>query len=174
MDIQTDSLTLEQLQQQNKKLAQQLTEATAKLQWYEEQFRLAQHKRFGASSEKTHPDQMELHLFNEAEVLAVAPGEEPPMEKITYERRKPKGKREDDLSDLPVETVIYTLEEGEQTCACCGHSLHEMTTQTRSEIAIVPPQVKVVRHVQQVYACRHCERNEVHTPIVTAPMPKPV
>ncbi len=35
-----------------------------KLTWYEEQFRLLQHKRFGSSSEKC-PEQMEL--FNEAE-----------------------------------------------------------------------------------------------------------
>lgn len=96
------------------------------------------------------------------------------MEQVTYTRRKSAGKREEDLSDLPVETVVYTLPEGEQACACCGHGLHEMSTETRSEIAIVPPQVKVVRHVRQVYACRHCERNELHTPIVTAPMPRPV
>jgi transposase len=34
--------------------------------------------------------------------------------------------------------------------------------------------VKVVRHVRQVYACRRCEREDIQTPIVTAPMPKPV
>ncbi|WP_424767920.1 IS66 family insertion sequence element accessory protein TnpB [Paenibacillus sp. sgz302251] len=38
----------------------------------------------GASSEKTHPDQMELNLFNEAEVRA--PLQAAPMEKVTYER----------------------------------------------------------------------------------------
>ncbi|WP_230991042.1 transposase [Bathymodiolus platifrons methanotrophic gill symbiont] len=37
-----------------------------KLKWYEEQFCLFQHQRFGASSEKC-PDQMEL--FNEAESI---------------------------------------------------------------------------------------------------------
>jgi transposase len=174
MQKRTDSLTPEQLEQQNQKLEQQVAELSAKLKWYEEQFRLAQHKRFGTSSEKTHPDQLELNLFNEAEVLATPPGEEPPMEKVTYERRKRTGKREEDLSDLPVETVVYKLAEGEQACACCGNALHEMTTETRSEIAIVPPQIKVMRHVRQVYACRHCERNELQTPIVTAPMPKPV
>lgn len=123
---------------------------------------------------KTHPDQLELNLFNEAELEATPPGEAPPTEQVTYERRKRAGKREDDLSDLPVETVVYKLEEGEQVCACCGGSLHEMTTETRSEIAINPPKVKVIRHVRQVYACRHCERNELQTPIVTAPMPRPV
>jgi hypothetical protein len=54
----------------------------------EEQFRLAQHKRFGASSEKTHPNHLELQLFNEAKMLATPAGEEPPMEKVTYERRR--------------------------------------------------------------------------------------
>ncbi|MCZ8516686.1 IS66 family transposase zinc-finger binding domain-containing protein [Paenibacillus filicis] len=90
---------------------------------------------------------MELNLFNEAEVLATPKGHEPETEKITYERRKPAGKREADLSELPVETVTYELAEGEQVCACCGGSLHEMNTETRSEIAVVPPQVKVVRRL---------------------------
>ncbi len=117
---------------------------------------------------------MELNLFNEAELLATPAGEEPPMEKVTYERRKQTGKREEDLSKLPVETVTYELAEGDQVCTCCGGSLHGMSTETRSEIAIVPPQVKVIRHVRNVYACRHCEREELQTPIITAPMPKPV
>ncbi len=49
-----------------------------------------------------------------------------------------------------------------------------MTTETRREIAVVLPQVKVVEHLCQVYACRHCERHELQTPIVTAPMPRPI
>src|SRR5690606_24914341 len=150
MEKQTESLSVEELQQQNMKLTQQNAELAAKLKWYEEQFRLAQHKRFGASSEQTHPDQMELNLFNEAEVMATPAGHEAPIEKVTYERRKPSGKREEDLSKLPVETVTYELSEGEQVCECCGGSLHEMSTETRSEIAVVPPQIKVVRHVRQV------------------------
>lgn len=53
MENRPESLTLEQLQQQNAKQEQQIAELSAKLKWYEEQFRLAQQKRFGASSEKT-------------------------------------------------------------------------------------------------------------------------
>lgn len=49
-----------------------------------------------------------------------------------------------------------------------------MSTETRNEITVVPAEVKVTRHVRQVYACRRCEREELRTPIVTAPMPKPV
>jgi len=56
---------IENLQNQNKLLIQQIEELTAKLNWYEEQFRLNQQRRFGKSSEKTDPDQ--LSIFNEAE-----------------------------------------------------------------------------------------------------------
>jgi transposase len=166
--------TIEELEQQNAKLEQQNAELTAKLKWYEEQFRLAQQKRFGASSEKTHPDQLELNLFNEAEVLATPEGQEPQAEQITYERRKTSGKRDAELDRLPVETVTYELGEDEQVCSCCGGALHEMSTETRNEIKVIPAEVKVVRHVRQVYACRRCEREEIRTPIVTAPMPRPV
>jgi transposase len=30
----------------------------------------------------------------------------------------------------------------------------------------------VVKHVRFVYACRRCEREEINTPIVNAPMPR--
>lgn len=166
--------TIEEMEQQISKLEQQNAELSAKLNWYQEQFRLAQQKRFGASSEKTHPDQLELNLFNEAEVLATPEGQEPPTEQITYERRKASGKRETELDRLPVETVTYELSEGEQVCSCCGGVLHEMSTQTRNEIVVIPAEVKVLRRIRKVYACRHCEREEICTPIVTAPMPKPV
>lgn len=152
----------------------QIAELTAKLKWYEEQFRLAQQKRFGTSSEKTHPDQLELQLFNEAEVLATPVSQEPAIETVTYSRKKTAGSREAKLESFPVETILYELPEAEQVCACCGGALHVMSTETRNEITVIPAEVKVLRHVRQVYACRHCEREEIHTPIVTAPMPKPV
>jgi|GEM_PF-2531299 Transposase and inactivated derivatives len=167
MEKHEDTPTIESLQQQ-------IIELSAKLKWYEEQFRLAQNKRFSSSSEQTHQDQLELSLFNEAEMLATTLDEEQRSEQITYERRKSSGKRSEDLSKLPVETITYSLEEGEQICTCCGGSLHEMSTETRNEIAVVPPQVKVIRHVRNVYACRRCEREDIQTPIVTAAMPKPV
>jgi transposase len=156
------------------KQEQQIAELAAKLKWYEEQFRLAQQKRFGASSEKTHPDQLELDLFNEAEVLLATAPQEPEIETVTYNRKKTSGGREAKLDQLPIETIQYTLSESEQICTCCGGALHEMSTETRNEIAIIPAQVKVVRHVRQVYGCRHCEREEIRTPIVTASMPKPM
>jgi transposase len=115
-----------------------------------------------------------LNLFNEAEVLAAPASEEPDIETVTYSRKKSVGSREAKLDQFPVETITYALPEEEQVCSCCGGALHAMSTETRNEIAIIPAEVKVTRHVRQVYACRHCEREEIRTPIVTAPMPRPV
>jgi transposase/uncharacterized coiled-coil protein SlyX len=151
---------------------QKIAELTTKLTWFEEQFRLSQQKRFGRSSEQqVNPEQ--LNIFNEAEVEA-KPVAEPTIEEITYRRRKQQGKRKEQLENLPVETIEYRLCEGEQVCSCCGGDLHEMSTEVRQELKIIPVQVSVVKHVRHVYACRRCEREDVKTPIVTAPMPAPV
>ncbi len=148
---------------------QQIAELMAKVNWYEEQFRLSQKQRFGRSSELS--DENQLQLFNEAEAEPQVP--EPTMEEITYRRRKQKGKRDEQLKDLPVERIEYRLKEGEKFCPCCKNELHEMSTETRREIKIIPAEAVVVEHVSYVYACRRCEREETTTPVITAPMPKP-
>ena len=152
---------------------QQIVELNAKLKWYEEQFRLSCQKQFGASSEKTPPEQ--LNLFNEVEDTANRKLEEPTIETITYQRRKKQpGNREELLKDLPVEVVEYRLPENEQICPCCEGPLHEMSTQIRQELEIIPPQVKVIKHVQYIYACRHCDKEQDKTPIIKAQMPNPI
>ncbi|HOR13078.1 MAG TPA: transposase [Clostridia bacterium] len=42
----------------------------ALVKYYEEQFRLAKHRQFGAKSEKSEYDSAQLSIFNEAELLA--------------------------------------------------------------------------------------------------------
>ncbi|QGQ96179.1 IS66 family transposase [Paenibacillus psychroresistens] len=174
METTTDTShpTIEELQQQNIKLAKQNAELSAKLAWFEEQFRLSQKKQFGASSERTHPDQ--LDLFNEAESDANPAAEEPTLESVTYSRKKQSGQREAMVENLPVETIEYRLSEEEQTCSCCGGNLHEMSTETRQELKLIPAEIKLVKHVRFVYACRRCEVEATTTPVVTAPMPRPV
>lgn len=161
------------LQEQNAGLQRQLTEALAQVRWLEEQFRLAQKRRFGASSERSHEDQ-QLLIFNEAEVEATPTAPEPTVETITYRRRKTQGHHEAILKDLPIETVEYRLSEAEQVCPCCQGPLHEMSTEVREELKVIPAQVKVVKHIRYVYACRRCEREEINTPVLTAPMPASV
>lgn len=169
------TVTLEQvesLQQRCVSLEQQNADLKLKVEWLEEKLRLIRQKRFGTSSERT--DLNQLRLFNEAELEAEPTAEEPTVETITYERKKKQpGHREEMLKDLPVERIEYKLPEEEQVCECCGGHLHEMSTEVRKEIKIIPAQMKVVEHVQYVYSCRNCERNEIETPIETAPMPRP-
>jgi chromosome segregation ATPase len=154
---------------------QRIAELTALLDWYKEQFRLSKHRLYGSSSEQN-PLQ-ESFVFNEAEVVADEPApaqsDEEATETITYQRRKTKGQREAKLENLPVEEIPYELPLEEQICGACGGDLHRMSQQVRQEIKIVPAKVSVVEHIQGIYSCRNCEKNEISTPIIKAPMPAP-
>jgi len=165
-------ITIESLQNKCVQLEAQNTEFAAKIKWFEEQFRLSQHRQFGKSSEQTNASQFDL--FNEPEAEAKQSKAEPTFEEINYIRRKQVGQREEQLKDLPVETVEYRLPIEEQVCSCCSNELHEMSTEVRQELKVIPAQVKVVRHVRYVYGCRYCEKEANKTPIITAPMPAPV
>jgi transposase len=166
--------TVATLQQQIRRLEQEKAALALKLAWYEDKFRLSQQKRFGASSERTNSEGEQLRLFDEPELVADPAVEEPTMETITIHRKKKQGDRDKKLKELPVETVTHELPEGEQSCPQCGNHLHTMSTEIRRELKIVPAQVSVVEHHRHLYACRHCEKNEIKTPILKAPMPKSV
>lgn len=170
LNISEDSI--ESLQNECALLKQENEELTAKLKWYEEQFRLNKQKRFGASSEKKDSDQ--LSIFNEAERESRSNKEEPNLEEITYKRRSGKGLKKKSFEDFPVETIHYRLDENEKVCPECNNSLHEMSTEIRRELKVIPAQVKVVEHVRHVYACRQCEKENVFTAVITAKMPNPV
>jgi transposase len=165
--IPTNNPTIESLQVQ-------VEELTAKVKGYEEQFRLSQQKKFGSSSEKTPENQIVLELFNEVEQESNPQLPEPTVETITYKRKKKRGHRETMLQNLPIETIEYRLSHEDQVCSCCGGDLHEMSTEVRKELKIIPAEVKVVEHKRYVYACRRCEKEDIATPIVTAPMPASV
>jgi transposase len=154
-------------------LKKRVAELEALVKYYEELYRLHQHRKFGSSSEKTHPEQ--LSLFDEAENEADKHKPEPVVEQITYTRRRGREKKEEEtLSDLPVETVEHVLPEAQRICPECSSELHVMGHDTRRELKIIPAQVTVVEHVREVYACRNCEKTATSVPIVKAPMPEPV
>jgi transposase len=142
------------------------------VKYYEEQFRLYQSRQFGRSSEQT--DLNQLNLFNEAEALADTTAPEPEYEEITYKRRKTKGKREKDLSGLPVERIDYELPEEDRVCPECGAVMHDIGVDVRREIEIVPAKAIVIEHAKHSYACRDCEKNSDHTPIIAAETPNPL
>jgi len=159
--------------QTKSEMAARIAELETLVKYYEEQLRLARHRRFGPSSEKGEvPGQ--LGLFDEIENTASCGQPEPELERIVYTRRKQKGKRADDLSGLPVEDKRYDLPEMERFCPECGEPLHRIGNNVRQELVIIPARVKVVKHEQAVYACRSCEKGNDHVPIVKAAMPEPI
>ena len=141
--------------------------------WYLEQFRLAQHRRYGASSEKTEcPEQ--LGMFNEAEVLA---DDTPEVEEISYTRKKRKGKRKEFYEGLPTEQVVHELPKSERVCPDCGGPLHACGQEVlRREVEVIPAQIHAKEHIQVVYGCRGCEQKSDSDalPMVKADVPAPV
>lgn len=156
------------LQAQNR----QLTERVFKL---EEELALARLHRFAPRSEK-HVDR----IFNEAEQVAdedEADNEEndvvdlpdtglPPVESATGKKRGRRPLPE----NLPRERVEYDLPDDQKACPCCRGRMHRMG-ETVTEQLHVEVKAKVLQNVRFKYACRHCDRTGINTPIITAPMP---
>jgi transposase len=156
----------EALKAQNAELSQQV-------KWLMEQMRLARHRQFGSSSEKSEYDQ--INFFNETEAAASACAFEPELTVVEKHYRKKAEESGDRLPpDLPVEVVEHTLPEGEQVCPACGKALHVMGRETRRELKLIPAKAVIVEHVRLVYACRECEKNACSVPIVKAPADEPV
>jgi transposase len=159
-------------------LRSQVTELTSKVEWLMEQFRLAQHRRFGASSEKSVEDDYgQMNLFNESEIASDILVPEPDLIEIEkhYRKRKNMVNKTDLPADLPIETVLHELPAEEQVCPECDGHLHVMGTETlRRELKLIPAKAVIVEHVRNVYACRDCEKNECGVPIIKAPVSNPV
>ena len=156
-------------------LKNRIVELEALVEYYEEQFRLAKHRQFGASSEKSEYDCGQMSLFNEAETTVDVNASEPKLSEIRGHFRKRKRLTNDVLpEDLPVEILEHELVADERICPECGGELHVMGHDSRKELVIIPAQVKIREHRQAVYSCRWCENNSDHTPIVKASLPEPV
>jgi transposase len=144
-------------------LKQIIAQLQARNMFLEEQFRLAQQKQFGASSE-AHPAQGDL--FNEAEVEQ----DEIEQEEVsTTKVVKKKPVRKKLPADLPREIVIHDIED--KNCTCCGHELHQMGDERSEKLDFIPAQVKVIEHVRLKYSCRHCEKEGTATGIEIAAVP---
>lgn len=144
---------------------------------YMEQIMIARHRKFGVSSERTEiPDQ--IGLFNEAEILAdIGVAESVQTERIEYERRKRKGKREEFYENVPAKEVVHELPEEERICPKCGGPLRECGREVvRCELEHIPASVTKIEHVQVVYDCCDCDKNpEAEKRImVKAGVPAPV
>jgi transposase len=148
------------LSEQSEKLAQ----ATARNQYLEEQFRLAQQKQFGKSAEGF---DAQGDLFDEVE--HVVEQVEAETQDISYSRNKPK--RKPLPKDLPREQIVHDIPESEKQCDCCGGELHKMGEDVSEKLDFIPAQVKVIEHIRPKYACRECEKIGTNNHIKQARMP---
>ena len=112
-----------------------------KNQYLLEQFRLAQQRQFGKSSE-SHPGQGEL--FNEAEQIT---DEILAEEKAPTQKKRKQPKRQALPKGLARKTIVIDLTDEEKTCDCCGNDLHQMGEKKSEQLEFIPAQVKVIETV---------------------------
>ena len=170
-----DYITIKEHQEIVAKKEERIEELERRLKLYEEAMKQSKRKQYGSSSEKFVPD-TQLGLFDEVENAANPTEPEPTKEEVTGPKKvKRSGKHARVLSALPVEeTFEHKLSQTEQKCPECGNEMHEMSYSSRSELVVIPATYKLIEHRTFNYSCRHCEKNETQTHIVTAPSPNPV
>ena len=129
---------------------------------YQEEKRLAQAHRFGASSEKDSPQQ---RLFDEAEVGADTLDEADEKIVTPVKSHQRRGGRNKLPANLPRVEVIHDLSDDEKQCTC-GCAKEKIGEEVSEQLDIIPAKVSVIRHIRYKYNCQQCD-----TPPSTAPMP---
>lgn len=130
----------------------------------QEQVSLLRHKLFSPKSERSAEDvdSPQLAMFNEAEELVEEPacvaesdGKKTEAEDVVAPVKR-RGKRKPLPAELPRVEVIHELPEHELTCAC-GCRKQAIGEETSEQLEIIPMQVRVIKHIRKIYACKACE-----------------
>ena len=132
----------EKLQAQSKRIS----ELESRVDLLMEALRLARHKQFGASSEKSEDTLMEQlsFLFNEAEVFSAV--EKEAEENVTVVAAHKRHKKHEYTLDsipegIPVEQVEHRLEGVDLICPECGDTMTEIGKEVVRTLEIVPAQM---------------------------------
>lgn len=153
------------LETTNKKLAAQLEsseETTRKLMAQVDaltaQIRLSNQRAFGKKSEKSDVIDgqislfdLDANIFNEAESLK-DDSPEPVLDEITvsYKRKKHSGKREEDLSGLPVRIFSHTISD-EELADRFPDGYYELPEEVYKRLFIIPETFLVDEHHVHIY-----------------------
>ena len=162
----------EELQAQSKRVS----ELESRVDVLMEALRLARHKQFGASSEKSEDALMEQlsFLFNEAEVFSAAQKEEENVTVVAAHKRHKK--HEYTLDNIPegIETkqVEHRLEGADLICPQCGDTMTAIGKEVVRTLEIIPAQTVVREDIYYTYACQNCNKEDIETPVVNAPREK--
>jgi len=141
--------------------AEALLERCEKL---ERLLKLANALRHGPSSEKLHPDQLQLGLEDIDQAVGEADAKEdraspPAREKRTASLRANRGKLPEHLP-----RIVETLAPAETVCPCCQGELHEIGVDESQRLDVVPAQYQVIVTRRPKMACRACVGVVVQAP----------
>jgi transposase len=171
----TETITIsveqfEALEMTVKRLSDENAELRALVKWQAEKIESLMRQLYGAKSEKIKPG--ELSEPEESELPVGMPGL--PETEPTPKRKKQVGKRENDLSGLPVVRVDCELPENGRICPICGQVLYFIgINHVCREIVITPAKAHVKESHIHAYACKNikCEEQEGKQTIVTTDAP---
>ena len=144
----------EKLQAQSKRIS----ELESRVDVLMEALRLARHKQFGTSSEKSEEPLMEQlsFLFNEAEVFAeVSTKREESVVVAAHKRHKKHEYTLDNIPEnIPARQVEHRLEGENLVCPQCGGRLSEIGKEVVRTLEIIPAQTVVREDIFYTYACK--------------------
>ena len=164
LDKQTLILLLRQTMASNAGLQKTVDQLNANISLLTEEVRSLRMHRFGRSSESnlTGTDgQMSFAInedgsiaFNEAESVTDAHPEiqEPEMQDIHYKRKKPAGKREENLDGLPSEPVYHEMTEEQLLEVFPDGKWKRLPDVVYKRLEYLPASTKVLEHHVAVYA----------------------
>ena len=163
------------LQDQMEELTKQTQALNDKMQLMMEQIVLSNKSRFGRSSEKmTDPGQIrfmevdgKIVFFNEAEAVCDLTAPEPDdLELRASKKKKQTGKKNEDLSGIPVQRIDHYMTEEELTAEFGEKGWKQLPDAISRCYRFVPAKVEVEEHHIGVYASKTDEH------MVKAPHPK--
>lgn len=155
-------------------LEKQIIALEAEIKVLRESNQFLLNKLYGTKSEKTKVLADQISLFNEAEIEANDKAAEVSLEQVEAHVRRRVGQREELLKNLPHEKQLHTLVEEERYCLHCNSRLVSVGEEfIRTEIIIIPPQIKVVDIYRETFQCIPC-RNKELPHMEKSPVPYPV
>ena len=150
-------------QEQNEKLASELHDVSEKLQLIMEQLVISNQKRFGRSSEKMEIENQicfyekdgTICFFDESEAVCDLSAEEPDdLEQKPVKKKKRSGKKEEDISGLPVNVINHYMTEDELTAEFGENGWKQLPDMVTKRYHFTPAKVEVDEHHVGVYASK--------------------
>ena len=150
-------------QEQVESLSKELQDVNEKLQLIMEQLVLSNKKRFGTSSEKMDMENQicffekdgDIVFFNESEAVCDFEVDEPEeLETKPANKKKRSGKKEEDISGLPVNVISHYMSEEELTAEFGENGWKQLPDMIAKRYHFIPAKVEVDEHHVGVYASK--------------------